>query len=393
MWDDEGHVTQVALRDVAGIAEGMAVLSPPAYVIATQLDGQTSLRDIQARIARDNDGMMVDSAVIGRLVDELDRIGFIDSPRFQELKANAVAAYRSSPTRLASCAGGAYPDDPDELRHFLDAFFHDPALKESKPTGSGTSSTTELRGLVAPHIDYRRGGACYAQAYGALRERCSADLFVVFGTAHARPDHLFTLTAKSYDTPLGAVPTDAAVVSSLAADLGEEEVFSDELAHRSEHSVELQMVWLRHIFRDRAFTAVPVLCSAIDELDQPERDERVVAFKKALAKAVAGRRVCYIAGADLSHVGVMYGDERGATPAELESFKTDDLKTVEQFCSGTPHSFAMDARRELESRRICGGAPMFATRPDAGRCQGRVLGYGQWTDGTDSVSFCAAGLF
>ncbi len=376
---------QILLRDVLGVATNAVALTPAAYFIASHFDGHTSVREIQVELARKSQGAVVDTKIICQLAEQLDQAGFLDTPNFAAMKAKVLAEYRADPVREPICAGGAYPDDPEELRTFLDRFF----VHADGPGRQGKKGDrASIRGLVAPHIDLHRGGPCYAHAYKALQEGGDADLYVVFGTAHATPPHLFTLTRKSYDTPLGAVPTDQAVVDALAKELGEEELFSDELVHKSEHSVEFQILWLRHIFADRQITAVPVLCSSIDHLARPS--EHVRRFMEALSRAVAGRKVCFVAGADLAHIGVMYGDERGATPNELEGYKRDDLETLRHFCESDAHDFAIDARRNGDQRRLCGTSPMFATKLAAGAGKYELLGYGQWTDGTDSVSFCAA---
>ena len=101
----------------------------------------------------------------------------------------ARAAARGRPTRSstrprrpASHAGGAYPDDPVELRAMMDGFFAPPA---GPGTGARRSGAAAVGGLIAPHIDFHRGGPAYAWAYRDLAERGDADLFVIFGTCHA----------------------------------------------------------------------------------------------------------------------------------------------------------------------------------------------------------------
>ena len=90
-------------------------------------------------------------------------------------------------------------------------------------------------------------------------------------------------------------------MNALAAELSEEELFADELVHAGEHSCEFQMVWLRWVLGDRPFRAVPVLCSSISLLADP--DAATAPFLAALARATRGRKVSFVSGADLSHVG------------------------------------------------------------------------------------------
>jgi hypothetical protein len=241
--------------------------------------------------------------------------------------------------------------------------------------------------LVSPHIDFERGGLGYAHAYEALSRGCAADLFVVFGTAHASPPHLFTLTRQGYATPLGVVPTDLGVAEAIAAELGEEEVLADEIFHRREHSIELQMVWLRHLFAGPDLKALPVLCSSVSHLEDPgPPTER---FLAALGRAVAGRRVCYVAAADLAHVGPQFGDPSPPSDSELRSLAAEDRRTLEWLAAGDARAFHRDAIRDDARRRLCGVAPIYAAMRMAGT-GARLLHYGQWSDGTDSVSFAAA---
>jgi AmmeMemoRadiSam system protein B len=120
--------------------------------------------------------------------------------------------------------------------------------------------------------------------------------------------HPFALTRKPYDTPLGAAPIDVDFVEALAA-RARQNCFAAELAHRNEHSIEFQAVFLRYLFAGRRDVAiVPVLTSFVHEAlvrgRRPENDRRVARFLDALGETVAasGRRVAFVAGADLAHV-------------------------------------------------------------------------------------------
>ncbi len=281
--------------------------------------------------------------------------------------------------RPPSCAGSVYPDDPARLRAALDGWLALPrAVRARAPAGP-------VRLLVAPHIDYPRGAPGYARAYAALAAT-PADLFVVFGTAHETPPHLFTLTRRDYGTPLGRVPTDRALVDALVAELGAGELLADEAAHDDEHSVELQAVVLRHLVR-RPFTVLPVLCSSIAHLPDPARfTDR---FLGALARALRGRAACFVAGADLMHVGPRYGDRRPPTAAEAAALEAADRRTLAFVAAGDAAGFHRSAVEDDARRRLCGTAPIYAAMRASGR-GAALLHYERWTDGRDSVAFAAA---
>jgi AmmeMemoRadiSam system protein B len=277
--------------------------------------------------------------------------------------------------RPPSCAGTVYPAEPTALRRALDAWLGLPAPPH--PPGRPT------RLLVAPHIDYPRGASGWAAAYRALST--GADLFVVLGTAHATPPHLFALTRRDHATPLGLVPTDGPALDALVRDVGAAEVLADEAAHDGEHSIELQLVALRHVIR-RPFTALPVLCSAISHLDDPA--PYTARFLAALARAVAGRRVCFVASADLSHLGPQYGDPRPPTAAEAARLEARDREALAFVERGDAAAFHRDTVRDDARRRVCGLAPIYAALRASGT-GARLLRYERWTDGVDSVSFAA----
>jgi AmmeMemoRadiSam system protein B len=320
---------------------------------------------------------------VEKLTAQAREAGLVHGPEYESRRSAALAAFRSGP-RAPTCAGGAYPAEEAALRELLASCYT--AEGGPGPRDARSRAGESVRLLVAPHIDYRRGAATYAHAYRAL-EGCDADLYVVFGTAHASPPHLFTLTRQDYATPLGAVATDRAVVNALADELGEEELLADELVHVGEHSCELQMVWLRWVLGDRPFRAVPVLCSSISLVEDPERETR--RFLSALARATAGRRVCYVAGADLAHVGPQYGDEEAPTAEHVERLGAQDRRTLERLSAGDAAGFHREAIVDDERRRLCGVAPIYAAMRAAGR-GARLLRYDHWSDGTDLVSFAAA---
>lgn len=370
----------IALHDPMGIVEVGVVLSPAAFWLAAHFDGRRAVEDV-VEAARAQ-GLAVTAAEVAGLADALREAGLVHGPVHDALHARALAAFRALAVRPPTCAGGVYPPTAAALRRALEAWLAHPDGPGPRPP----RPPAPPRVVIAPHIDYARGGAGYAHAYAALAAS-DAELFVVFGTAHATPPHLFTLTRLDHDTPLGPVPTDRPVVDALVRALGEEELLADELCHRDEHACELQMPWLRHVLGARRFTVLPVLCSSIAHLDDP--GAATAPFLDALARAVAGRRVCYVAAADLAHVGPRYGDPRPPPPERLRALAEEDRRTLAFAARGDAAGFHRDAARDDARRRICGTAPIYAALRASG-ARARLLHYAQWTDGVDSVSYAAA---
>jgi AmmeMemoRadiSam system protein B len=275
----------------------------------------------------------------------------------------------------------------------LDGFFTPP--DGPGPIENERTAKPEVRGVIAPHIDFHRGGPAYAWAYRELAERSGADVFVIFGTCHAGMEHPFALTRKDYASPLGDVPVERDFVDALAR-RARQDCFGSELAHRVEHSIELQAVFLRYLFADgRDIRIVPVLASfaheAMHQGQRPDDDARVPRFLEALAETIAasGQRVALIAGADLAHVGPRFGDAEPVGAPELERIEREDGAMLESVAAGDPQAFFESVAGDGDRRRICGYSPIYALLRSLGGASGSVKRYGQWPDPNGVVSFAS----
>jgi AmmeMemoRadiSam system protein B len=382
----------LALRDPAGYTESVVMVPMALLEVVSLFDGEHEIADIQAAVMRQR-GERIEAAQIRELADALDQHGFLDSATFAERRARIDREFLDLPRRPASHAGGAYPDEPEALRGMMDAFFEPPAGPGAIARGARAGSP--VTGLIAPHIDFHRGGSAYAWGYRDLAERCDADLFVVFGTCHAGMADAFALTRKDYDTPFGPAPVDRDFVESLARRSGQD-CFGSELAHRREHSIEFQAVFLRYLFAGRRdVTLVPVLTSFVHEAlvhgKRPEDDPRVARFLDALATTVAasGRRVAFVAGADLAHVGPRFGDAEPVSTEELARIGAEDRAMLDAVAAGDADAFFDAAARDGDRRRICGLSPIWALLRANGGAAGTLRQYGQWPDPQAVVTFAS----
>jgi len=382
----------LALRDPAGYTDAIVVLPQPLLEIVSLFDGEHSILDIQAAVMRRH-GELLPRARLEAIADALDAQGFLDSARFAERRAAVDGAYLGAPSRPASHAGGAYPADPGDLRVTFDAFFAPPGgpgLVDGQAGGA-----ERVRAVIAPHIDFHRGGPAYAWAYRDVAERSDADLFVVFGTCHAGMEHPFALTRKDYDTPLGKAPVARDFVEALAA-RARQDCFASELAHRAEHSIEFQAVFLRYLYAGRRdIEIVPVLASFAHEALArgvgPEDDPRVARFLDALGETVAasGRRVALVAGADLAHMGPRFGDPEPVSPEDLERIGSEDREMLATVEAADARAFFESVARDGDRRRICGLSPIYALLRALGGSPGTLRRYAQWPDPQGVVTFAS----
>jgi len=391
--EHEGR-TCVALRDPAGYTAAIVLLHGPLLDIVSLFDGEHTIADIQAAMMRRH-GQLVERRQLEEIAESLDHQGFLDGPGFAERRAAIDNDFLASPTRPAIHAGTAYATDAEELRAMIDGFFTPPA--GPGPIDGRGIGGPQVRAVIAPHIDFHRGGPAYAWAYRDLAERSQADVFVVFGTCHTGMEHPFALTRKDYASPLGDIPVDRDFVEALSK-RARQDCFGSELAHRVEHSIEFQAVFLRSLYADREIRIVPVLASFAHEAmltgRRPDDDPRVPRFLDAVAETIAasGHRVALVAGADLAHLGPRFGDPAPVSTPELARIEREDRAMLEPVTAGDAQAFFESVARDGDRRRICGLSPIYALLRTLGRGAGSVKRYGQWPDPNGVVSFASVVL-
>ena len=390
---EEGGERFIGLRDPSGFTEQVALLPIPALDIVSLFDGERSLAEIHSVVLARHGAEAPAIEEIAAFVERLDEAGFLDSPRFAERRRMIEESWLGLPSRPAAHAGGAYAGEPDALRGQIDRFFVHP---DGPGPAVALAAPKRISGLIAPHIDFHRGGPTYAWAYRALLERADADLFVILGTCHAGMADPFAATLKPYDTPLGAAAVDRGFYEALQRRYPHD-LLASQCAHRSEHSIEFQAVMLRRVLGgQRPFTILPVLASFLHDAvwtgGAPEADRRVPRFLDALGDCIAAsdRKVCVIAGVDLAHVGPRFGDAEPNTPAFLERVAREDLKMLEPVIAPDPAAFFESVAADGDSRRICGLSPIYAFLRALPGARGELLRYSQWPDPQGAVSFCAA---
>jgi AmmeMemoRadiSam system protein B len=252
--------------------------------------------------------------------------------------------------------------------------------------------TEGLKGVVAPHIDFQRGGVCYAFAHREIWERNSSDCFIILGTAHTLTETPFCLTRKEFLTPLGPLSVDQELIDAIQSRC-QDDLFKDQGVHRGEHSVEFQSVFLRYLYPDPIpLKIVPVLCGSFHEVIgkgmSPMEEKPIRQFIEALRDSVSSlaRRVCYIASADLAHMGLQFGDPEGIGEYDLRGLAGEDRAMLGYVERLDGEGFFSSISEERDRRRICGLPAIYTLLKTMGAEEGKILKYGQaFTPDTQSV--------
>jgi AmmeMemoRadiSam system protein B len=254
--------------------------------------------------------------------------------------------------RPAAVAGSWYPGTAGALTRDVDGYLAD-VDRSHLPAG-------RIDAVIAPHAGLMFSGPVGAYAYTAAAAGAPYDAAILVGPSHfVAFDGVAAYPSGAFETPLGLAPIDAALAAELMR--ASAAVHASPAAHRREHSLEMQLPFLRRLLPD--VPIVPLLMGH-------QTGETIRALAGALSAAAAGRRLLLVASTDLSH----YCD---ATTAERLDARVRDAVTAFD-------AEALLARFEEvpEGERgrwvACGGGPAIAVMMAArarGARDGRVLRY------------------
>jgi len=120
-------------------------------------------------------------------------------------------------------------------------------------------------------------------------------------------------------------------------------------------------------------------------------------FVEALREAVSsrGETVCYIASADLAHVGLQFGDREGMSEYGLRVLESQDLELLGHAEKLDGEGFFSLIAKEGDRRKICGLPAIYSLLQVVDAKEGRLLKYGQaFTRETQSVvSFASLAFY
>jgi len=379
---DDGRVF-VELRDMLGIAPAPIAVSGAAYFVAVHLDGQHTVADF-LRLFRQQTGQELSAADVERVVSILDEHCLLETPRFVAALEEARRRYEAAEARDNRHRAPRADALAAQIAKMLDAG----SLQNLVAIG-------QVRGIVAPHLDYGRGGPAYAAAYSLLTRRPPADRYVILGTNHFGLGAGPVATRKDYQTPLGRTITDRDFISELERRTGVD-LCANELDHQAEHSVELQVQILQVCYPGRQLRIVPILCPDLCAAEAAS-DQRVSGSLPVLSDALAelaaqkGEVTLLIAGADLSHVGLAFGDAERTTPEFMRRVEQTDRGLLSLIEKGDYEGFAASLRASGNATRLCSTGCLYVFARAHRGCRFKLLRYEQTSHlPSDTNVTCAA---
>lgn len=387
----------ILLRDPLGFSEKMIAVAREATPLLGLMNGQLTGDELIHQF-RELTGADVDSEQLDALVDMLEDAKLLQSETFLAHRERLETEFRERKTRDATLAGGGYPDDPDELKRYLDVLLDTPVDEDVEPEIPAPGK--RLRGLMLPHIDFHRGGETYGRGYRAARafidELPDPLLVGVIGVSHYGGNFPIVATSKDFLTPLGALQSDKKALEILRDELGDAP-FVEEWAHKNEHSVELQVVWLQHLLEGRNATLLPLTAGILAPGPDgtPASDPRVAKSLSALRRIENEHEggVLWVASVDLAHMGPNFGEERPVDARMRADVAKYDQQALDAVRSGDAEAWWSSLMADDNARRICGLNTTYLWLKLLEGTQGVLIDYQQAIsdDNQLMVSF-AAGL-
>lgn len=380
----------IVLVDPSGYALQTIELPGDIVPFMSALSGEFTYQEFEDSLIAENGEVDISKFIeyFYEVVKILDYNAYLETPMFEWQKQD-VDTYLSSVIRPPVCSGSSYPKDKEELTKMMDNLFNSVELEDIKPGA---------KMIIVPHIDFRIGeGAfkCYASGYHSLRGQ-KPDLVVIFGTSHYSNSAHFMLTEKHFETPLGTAISDSELIHFFNNYENEEVVF-DEMAHRNEHSIELQVVLAQHFFSNPNLKIFPVLTGSfhdfMNEDSLPITNSEVKSFIVDLKEQInkSGKKAVYITSVDFSHIGRKFGDDFDAE-TKLEKVRQDDELLIRHLANCDADSFFKEITQNGDKNKVCGLSPIYSmmkmVKPDSGR----FLHYHQWNEIETKSAVTFAGL-
>ena len=372
----QGDRQVVVLQDPLRLADRTLNVAPQALQLLARLQGEKTLSEVATSV-----GAEVDQ--IRPLVEALDEVGLLWGPtatRLEQEKRAAIEADRRLPKGAAFALGTEAEACRTQLEQWLD--------ETEDPEVEG-----EILAIVAPHLDYGRGWPVYASAYRGLVGTTPPDRVVVLGTNHFGIGDGVVLTEWGFRSPLGDVETDAALQADLRDRFGERAI-ADQLDHVGEHSVQLHLPWIRHLFGDVPVVGalVPDPLSGLIEDDGKRigADEFVDGLRAALD--AAGGRTLVVASSDLSHVGPQFGEPRNVDEERRGQVETHDREMLKRFLEAEPSEFLETVEWNRNPTRWCSVGNMVATKRLVSPKQTELIDYRQAVDDQGVALVSAAAM-
>ena len=244
-------------------------------------------------------------------------------------------------TRVASHADGWYSGNPQELAKELNKYL-------SKSEKYEISSS--LKSIIVPHSGLCYGGPVAAKAFINVNPSLF-DRAVILGPSHYEYFQGVGLTSfEKFETPFGDVDVDTETVNKLLENKGNFFSFPKS-SDVQEHSIEMEMPFLKYIFNKKDFSLIPIMVGHNDLMTNTE-------IGKALYDLYEDPKTLFVISSDFCHWGQNFGFTYYNNQFENIWESTEDLDRQALKIISEMNSSKMDQYFKKTRNTICGRNPI-----------------------------------
>ena len=211
--------------------------------------------------------------------------------------------------RRPHVASQFYEGDAEALRAQISSCFLHQLGPKKLPQLNFDICPRSIVGLICPHAGYMYSGPVAASAFYELAVDGKPDTVVLLGPNHTGYGSALALMREGvWRTPLGDVEIDSGLADKILHETNLLDV--NELAHRYEHSIEVQLPFLQFLYGNK-FKIVPICFRLQDYASGVE-------VGMALTEALAATNTVVIASSDMTH----YESAKVASAKDQAALKT-----------------------------------------------------------------------
>jgi MEMO1 family protein len=194
--------------------------------------------------------------------------------------------------RRPTVASQFYEGDAEALRAQISSCFLHKLGPQKLPQTNLRAHPRNIVGLICPHAGYVYSGPVAASSFYELAIDGKPDTVVLLGPNHTGYGSGLALMREGiWRTPLGDVEINSEISDAILHETNIIDV--DEVAHRYEHSIEVQLPFLQFLYGN-SFKIVPISYLMQDY-------ESALEIGRALTEALNATNTVVIASSDMTH--------------------------------------------------------------------------------------------
>lgn len=191
--------------------------------------------------------------------------------------------------RKARFAGSWYAGDPTTLLQHLKAHFLQGPKQD--PREISPRQISSVIGIVVPHAGHMYSGTVAAHAYFEAYQKSTPQTVVIIGPDHygAASQPISIFNQGEWETPLGNLTIDSQLANRIIAEL---QVEPDPQGHTFEHSLEIQLPFIKYCWPDVKILPVMLAQQTLNVS---------IKLGDVLGKILDPKKHLFIATTDFSH--------------------------------------------------------------------------------------------